>query len=63
MRHVVDLLLGVVDRGDNRCRELLEDICEAVLLGRSLAGTGTGLGLGGDAAVWIEAAERAVALL
>jgi hypothetical protein len=61
--HVGNLLLRVVDGGDDACRNLLEAVGEAVFLGRGLLGLAAALGLGGNAAVGIEAAERAVAFL
>jgi hypothetical protein len=63
MRHVVDLLLRVVDGRDNGRGKLLEEVGEAVLLWRCLASAGTTLGLCRDAAVRVEAAQRAVALV
>ena len=63
VRHVVELLLGVVDGGDDVGRDLLQALGQAVLLGSSLASALTALGLGGDLAVGVEAAKGAVALL
>jgi hypothetical protein len=61
--HVVDLLLRVVDGGDDRGGELLEVVGELVLLGGGFARLLAALGLGGDAAVGVETAERAVAVV
>jgi len=61
--HVGDLLLRVVDGGDDGGSELLEVVGELVLLGRGFAGLLTALGLGGDAAVGVETAERPVAVV
>lgn len=63
MRHVGDLLLRVVDGSHDRRRELLEVVGELVLLGGCLAGLLAALCLCGDAAVGIEAAEGAVAVV
>ena len=63
MGHVGDLLLRVVDRGDDRGGDLLEAVGETVLFGRGLASLAAALGLGSDAAVRVESAEGAVAFL
>jgi hypothetical protein len=63
MRHVGNLLLCVVDGGDDRGGNLLEAIGETILLRRSLAGLAAALGLCGYATIGIESSERAVALL
>jgi len=63
MRHIRDLLLRIVNGRDHGRRELLEQVCQPVLLWRGIACLGTTLGLVGDAAVGIEAAEGAVAFL
>lgn len=63
VRHVGDALLGVVDGGDDGGGELLEAVGQPVFLGRRLARVGAALGLRGDAAVRVEAAQGAVALL
>jgi hypothetical protein len=60
--HVGNLLLRVVDSGDNGARELLETIGKLVFLGRGLAGLLAALGLGSDATIGVEATERSVAL-
>jgi hypothetical protein len=63
VRHIRDLLLSVIDGGDDRGRELFEQVCKTVFLRRCLAGSGAALGLSGDAAIGIETAESAVAFL
>jgi hypothetical protein len=61
--HVGNLLLCVVNGGDDRGGELLKVVGELVFLGRGFAGLLAALGLGGDAAVGVETAEGAVALV
>jgi len=63
VRHVVELLLGVVYGGDDVGCDVLQALGQAVLLGSSLTSALTALGLCGDLAVGIEAAKGAVALL
>lgn len=63
VRHIADLLLGVVDGGDDRGGEFLEQVRELVFRGGRLACLLAALGLGGDAAVGVEAAEGAVAVV
>jgi hypothetical protein len=63
MRHVGNLLLRVVDGGDDSSGNLLEAIGKTILLGRGLASLAAALGLRGDAAIGVETAERAVAFL
>ena len=57
MRHVGNLLLRVVDGGDDRGGNLLEAVGQTVLLGCSVTRLAAALGLCGDAAVGVEAAE------
>jgi len=61
--HVCDLLLRVVDGGDDRGSEFLEVVGKLVFFGRGFAGLLAALGLRGDAAVGVEAAERSVAVV
>jgi len=61
--HVGDLLLRVVNGGDNGCGKLLQVVGELVLLGRGFAGLLATLCLGGNAAVGIETTERPVAVV
>lgn len=63
MRHIRDLLLRVVDGRDDRGGEFLEVVGELVFLGGGFAGLLAALCLGGDAAVGVEAAEGAVAVV
>jgi hypothetical protein len=63
MWHVLQLLLRVVDRGYDRCGELLEEISKAVLFGCSLASLRASLCLGSNAAIRVETSERAIAFL
>ena len=55
--HVRDALLGVVDGRHHRRRQFLERLGQAHFFGRGFAAAGAALGLGGDVAVWVEAAE------
>jgi hypothetical protein len=63
VRHVGNLLLRVIDGGDDRSGELLEVVGELVLLGCCLSGLLTALRLSGDATIGIETTKRAVALV
>lgn len=63
MGHVGNLLLCVVDGGDDSGGELLEIVGELVFLRRGFAGLLAALGLRGDAAVGIETAQTAVAVV
>jgi hypothetical protein len=63
MGHVGNLLLRVVDGGDDRGSQLLEVVGELVFLGRGLAGLLTALGLGSNATVGVKTTERAVAVV
>jgi len=63
MRHVLDLLLGVVDGRDNRRRKLFEKIGKPVLFRRGFAGASAALSLRGNATVGIESTKCSVALL
>ena len=63
VRHVGALLLAVVDGLHDGGGEFLEQLREVVLLGRGFSRGGVGFGAGGDAAVGVEAADGAVALL
>lgn len=58
--HVLELLLGAIDGGGDLFGELLQDIGQVVLFGRSLVGGGVVLGGGLDAAVRVEAADDAI---
>jgi hypothetical protein len=57
MRHVCDLLLRVVDGGDDRGGKFLEVVGKFVFFRRSFAGLLAALGLRGDAAVRVEATK------
>jgi hypothetical protein len=61
--HVGNLLLCVVNGGDDRGGELLKVVGELVFLGRGFAGLLAALGLGGDAAVGVKTTEAAVAVV
>jgi hypothetical protein len=54
MRHVGNLLLRIVDGGDDSGSELLEVVCELVLLWCGLASLLATLGLCGDATIGIK---------
>lgn len=61
--HVGDLLLCVVDSGDNRGSELLQAIGKLVLLRSGLTSLLAALSLSSDTAIGVETTERAVALV
>ncbi len=63
MRHIVELLLRVLDRLDDIRRQFFEGVGKGMLFGRGFAGLGAGFGGGGDGAVRVEATEGAVAFL
>jgi hypothetical protein len=63
MGHVGNLLLCVVDGGDDSGGELLEVVGKLVFLGRSFARLLAALGLRSDAAIGVETAQRAVAVI
>ncbi len=63
MGHVGDLLLGVVDGGDDGGGEFFEEVGELVFLWCGFAGLLAALGLGGDAAIGVEGAQGAVAVV
>jgi hypothetical protein len=63
VRHVADLLLRVVNGRDDSRSKLLKVVRELVFLRGCLAGLLAALGLCGDAAIGIETAERAVAVV
>jgi hypothetical protein len=60
--HVSNLLLRVVDGGDDGGSKLLEAISELVLLRRGLASLLAALGLRSNATIGVKTTERAVAL-
>jgi hypothetical protein len=63
MGHIRDLLLCVVDGRNNARSKFLEVVREFIFLGGCLASLLPALCLCGDAAIGIEAAERAVAVV
>src|ERR1700761_6251395 len=63
MRHVIQLLLCVIDGRDNRSREFLERFSQAELLWCRLASSRAALGLGSDMTIRIQNTERSIALL
>ena len=60
MRHILELALGIVDALRHVAGEVLEDVSEMVLLGRSLARRSLVLGVGRDAALRVEALDDAL---
>lgn len=63
VRHVVELLLCVLDRLNNGGCELLERVGQGVFLRRRFAGGGSRFCGGGDVSVWVEASDGTVAFL
>lgn len=63
MGHVGNLLLGVVDGGDDGGGEFLEEVGELVFLRCGFARLLAALGLCGDAAIGVEGAQGAVAVV
>lgn len=63
VRHVLELLLAILDALRDVAGEVLEDVGEVVLLGRRLARRRLVLGVGRDAAVGVEALNDALGLL
>jgi hypothetical protein len=61
--HIGNLLLRVVDGGDDRSSELLEVVGELVLLWCGLASLLAALRLCGDATIRIQTAQRAIAVV
>ena len=61
--HVVELLLGVLDRLHNGGCELLERVGQGILLRRGFAGGGARFRGGGDVPVRVESSDGAVAFL
>jgi hypothetical protein len=60
VRHALELLLAVVDARRHLARELLEHVGEVILLRGGLARRSLVLGVGGDAAVRVEALDDAL---
>jgi hypothetical protein len=63
MRHILNLLLRIINGRDNGSCNLLEQVGETVFLGRGFAGVRAALGLLRNAAIGIETAQGAVAFL
>ena len=63
MRHIGDLLLGVVDGLDDVGCELLEVFGQPMLFGRCFTAGGVSFGVGGDGSIRVETADGAVAFL
>jgi len=63
VRHVLDLLLGVIDSCDNGRRELLKKVGKPVLLWCGFAGASAALGLRSNATVGIESTKCSIAFL
>ncbi len=63
MWHVLNLLLGIVDRRHNRGGELLEQVGKTVLFRCCFTCARAALSLGGDATIGIETAEGSIAFL
>lgn len=62
MRHVGNLLLSVVDGGNDRARELLEGVSKLVFLWSGFASLRAALGLCSNATIGVKTTERAIAL-
>lgn len=63
MRHIGDLLLGVVDGLDNVGRKLLEVFGQPVLFGRCFTAGGVSFGVGGDGSIRVKTPNGTVAFL
>lgn len=63
MRHVIDLLLGVVDGLDDGSCEFLQLVRKAVFFGCGFTVGGACFGVGGNSTVGIKTADGAVAFL